>query len=197
MICPKYVEVGNKRYKINTDFRVAIRCNEIAEDENINDLERALGIICVLFGDEALDDYDNYEQLINLARKYLTCGKEIETHNEEPDMDFIQDMDYIEASFMSDYHMDISEEKMHWWKFYNLTSGLSNSELGNCCIFNNIRNLRNIDVSKIKDPKEKNRIIEAKKFFALKKKNQKLTSEQEKSILELQKILQKGSEKNV
>ena len=28
---PEYVKAGNKKYKINTDFRVAIECNEIAE----------------------------------------------------------------------------------------------------------------------------------------------------------------------
>ena len=32
---PQYVEVFGKRYKINTDFKVAIECNRIAEDETI------------------------------------------------------------------------------------------------------------------------------------------------------------------
>ena len=49
---PEYVEVKGKRYKINTDFRVAIECNRIAEDETIGDFERVLGIIYTLFGDE-------------------------------------------------------------------------------------------------------------------------------------------------
>ena len=38
---PEYVEIGNKRYKINTDFRVALECNRIAESE-VNDIERGL-----------------------------------------------------------------------------------------------------------------------------------------------------------
>ena len=32
---PEYIEVENKKYKINTDFRIAIKCNEIAENEDI------------------------------------------------------------------------------------------------------------------------------------------------------------------
>ena len=70
-------------------------------------------------------------------------------------MDYIEDYDYIEASFMSDYHIDLSNVKMHWWKFNKLINGLSNSELGNCCILNRIRNLRNYDTSKIEDAKER------------------------------------------
>ena len=37
---PEYVRIGEKKYKINTDFRIAIECQEIATDENIGDLER-------------------------------------------------------------------------------------------------------------------------------------------------------------
>ena len=166
---PEYIEVNGKQYKINTDFRVAIKCNQVAEDDNIGNYERALAIIYLLFGDEALEDVENQNKILELALKYLACGKKIEKTKKEPDMDFIQDMDYIEASFMSDYHIDLTNIKMHWWKFNNLINGLSNSEFGNCCVLNNVRNLRNYDVSKIKDRKERQKIIEAKKQVALKK----------------------------
>jgi len=182
---PEYVEVNGRTYKINTDFRVAIECNRIAEDKTIGNLERALGVICVLFGEEALDNMEDSEKLLELAKKYLSCGKEVKESNEKLDMDFIQDMDYIEASFMSDFHIDISEEKMHWWKFMKLMNGLSNSELGNCCVLNRIRNLRNYDVSQIKDLKERNKIIKAKERVALKKEEEKeveLTEEQKNSV---------------
>ncbi len=182
---PKYVKIGEKNYKINTDFRVAIECQEIALDDSIGDFERALAIIYKLFGDDGLDDSNNYEKLLELAQKYLSCGKEIDSKkNEEPDMDFIQDMDYIEASFMSDYNIDLQNTEMHWWKFYNLINGLSNSEMGNCCVLNRIRNLRTFDTKDIKDQKELAKINEAKKQVALKKREVKkeLTYEQKKNI---------------
>lgn len=182
---PKYVKIGEKKYKINTDFRVAIECQEIALDNNIGDFERALAIIYKLFGDDGLDDSNNYEKLLELAQKYLSCGKEIDSKtNEEPDMDFIQDMDYIEASFMSDYNIDLQNAEMHWWKFYNLINGLSNSEMGNCCVLNRIRNLRTFDTKDIKDQKELAKINEAKKQVALKKREVKkeLTYEQKRNI---------------
>lgn len=182
---PKYVKIGEKKYKINTDFRVAIECQEIALDDSIGDFERALAIIYKLFGDDGLNDSNNYEKLLELAQKYLSCGKEVDNKtNEEPDMDFIQDMPYIKASFRSDYNINLDDEKMHWWEFYDLINGLSNSEMGNCCVLNRIRNLRTFDTKDIKDQKELAKINEAKKQVALKKKEVKkeLTYEQKRNI---------------
>lgn len=182
---PEYAKIGEKKYKINTDFRIAIECQQIATNETIGDTERALAVIYKLFGDEGLQDGENYEKLLELGKKFLACGKELDnTSNKEPDMDFAQDMDYIEASFMSDYSMDISKEYMHWWKFYKLINGLSNSEMGNCCVLNRVRNIRTFDPKDIKDQKQLNEIMEAKKQVALKKKYIKveLTDEQKRNI---------------
>ena len=182
---PEYVKIDEKKYKINTDFRVAIECQEIATDETIGDCERALAIIYKLFGEEGINTSHHYEKLLEKAVKYLSCGCDIENvSSEEIDMDFMQDMEYIEASFMSDYHIELSGTEMHWWKFYKLINGLSNSELGNCCILNRVRNLRNYDTKDIKDPKELERIKKAKQQVALKKKviNKSLTTEQQKNI---------------
>lgn len=178
---PEFVKVGEKKYKINTDFRVAIECNSIATDDTIGDIERPIAIIYKLFGDEGLNNPNDWDKLLELAIKYLCLGKELDESNEEPDMDFVQDMSYIEASFMSDYRIDLSNIKMHWWKFYQLIEGLSNSELGNCCVLNRIRNLRTLDVSKIKDPKEKAKILNSKKQFSLKKIERNMSKEEEQN----------------
>lgn len=185
---PEYVQVNNKKYKINTDFRYAIECNRIAMDDTIGDFERALAIIYTLFGEEGINNKEDYETLLKMAKKYLLCGKELES-NEEPDMNFVEDMDYIEASFQSDYGISLEDTEMHWWKFFKLINGLSNSELGNCCILNRIRNLRNFDTSEIKDRKERNRIEKAKKQVALKKKINNLTKEQEESMKKINEML--------
>lgn len=178
---PEYVKVGEKKYKINTDFRVAIECDAIGRDSNIGEYERALAIIYKLFGEEGLNDFGNHQELLELAKKYLACGKELEGMNEKPDMDFNQDMEYIEASFMSDYHIDLTQTKMHWWTFFKLINGLSNSEMGNCCILNRVRNLRNYDTKDIKDPKELDKIRKAKSMVALKTEEKKPTLQQNKN----------------
>lgn len=190
---PEYVKIGDKKYKINTDFRVAIECNNIAQDDTIGDTERSLAIIYKLFGDEGLDNPQDWEKLLELGIKYLSLGKDTSgvDNNTEIDMDFNEDMDYIEASFMSDYRIDLTKEKMHWWKFYNLLEGLSNSELGNCCVLNRVRNLRTFDLSQIKDNKERERLAKAKEMVALKsiKREVELTKEQEESMRKLDEII--------
>lgn len=192
MKCEKKVRIGDTIYTANTSYKTAIKCNEIATDEHIGDFERALAIICTMFGGEALDRPEHYDKLLKWIQNYLSCGKEIKKSNEEPDMDFVEDMDYIWTSIYSDYNgFDIEKEEVDWHRFNNLIEGLSNSEFGNCCVLNRIRNLRNYDVSQIKDKKERNKVIEAKKRVALKKnkKENHLTSEQEKSMANLNKLL--------
>ena len=188
---PEYVEIEGKRYKINTDFKVAIECNRIAEDKNIGDYERALAIIYKLFGDEGIDNTHHYEKLLKLGLKYLLCGKEDKVSSDtKKDMDFIQDYDYIWASMYSDYNgLDIDKEHIHWWKFMNLMNGLSNSELGNCCVLNRIRNLRNFNANEIKDAKERDKIRKAQQEVALNKETKKveMTEKQKQSSEEFYK----------
>lgn len=189
---PEYVEIEGKQYKINTDYRVAIDCNEIALDTTIDDEERALAIIYKLYGKEGLFDKDNHQKLLELAQKYLSCGKELDTKG-KPDMDFKQDMGLIEISFLSDYKiMDLPKTKMHWWKFNDAINGLSNSELGNCCLLNKIRYIRNKKLSEIKDPKERQEMAELQRIWALKryqKPKKQPTDEQKKNQMEFLKAI--------
>ena len=192
MNCPQFVKVNDKKYKINTSFRTAIECNTIAEDKNITDLERGLAIIYKLFGDEGINNPDDYEKLLQLAQKYLLCGKEYDVeNNEKQDMDYVEDMDYIEASFMSDFGIDLTSEDMDWWKFNKLINGLSNSEMGNCCVLNRVRNLRNLNLNDIKDSKQREQLAKAKKMVALKKTQNKkdMTEKQKESADKLNKML--------
>lgn len=180
---PKYVEINNKRYKINTSYKTALECNKIISDDSIGTFESILALIYKLFGEEALNNPDDYEKLLELAEKYLLCGQEKE-ETTEVDMDYEQDWAYIKASFRSDYNINLDKEELDWWDFNALMNGLSNSEMGNCCVLNRIRNLRNYDTSEIKDQKERAKIEKAKEQVALKKKSVKvnLTEKQQNNI---------------
>ena len=65
MSCIKKIQIEDIIYTARIDFRTAIRCNEIAQDDTIGDYERVLGIICTMFGAEALDNPNHYEKLLN------------------------------------------------------------------------------------------------------------------------------------
>ena len=97
--------------------------------------------------------------------KYLQCGKEIEENNkEEANMSFMQDKGYIEASFFSDYSIDLANTNMHFWKFHDLLCGLTED-----CVLNRVRFVRDFDISQIKDSKEREKWIKQKKQVALKR----------------------------
>lgn len=168
---PQYVKIKDKKYKINTDFRVAIKCDEVAKDKKIDDTERALALIYLLFGEDGLNSHEDWQELNRLGQKYLLLGKEtksFKTENNKPDFDCEKDKAYIRTSFIQDYgYNPYEKEYLHWWDFWNDLNGLSNSEFGNCCILNRIRNLRTYDVTKIKDLKERSKMIEAQKMVAL------------------------------
>lgn len=76
------------------------------------------------------------------------------------DMDLDADEMYITASFLSDYKIEFEETDMHWWKFCTLLQGLTDQ-----CILNRVRDLRNYDLSFIKDHKERNRIAKQRKVL--------------------------------
>jgi len=175
---PEYARVGEKLYKINTDFQVAIRCEEVANSD-VSDTERALAIIYLLYGDEGLEHPEDYETLLEKAVVFLRCGQDDETINDhEKDMDFIQDKSYIKASFYTDYGIkNIYEEPMHWWEFIDLMNGLKED-----CVLNRVRNIRNYDTSGIKDTKTLNEWQKSKMAVALKGKVREPTEQERKNM---------------
>lgn len=185
---PQYVKVDDKLYKINTDFRVALECNNIAEDKNIGEYERALAIIYKLFGEDGLD-CENQNKLLELGMKYLLLGndkKELKNENKEKyELDFNKCIGLIKASFKFDYKYDPYElEYLHWYDFYNDLESLSTSEFGNCCILNRVTSILNQEPKEIKDNKQRQKLIEAQKLLSqkyCKQQEVKMTKEQEES----------------
>lgn len=193
---PQYVKVDDKLYKINTDFRIALECNNIAEDKTIGEYERALAIIYKLFGEDGLD-CENQNKLLELGMKYLLLGndkKELKSENKEKyELDFNKCIGLIKASFKFDYKYDPYElEYLHWYDFYNDLESLSTSEFGNCCILNRITSILNQEPKEIKDNKQRQKLIEAQKLLSQKYCKQeeiKMTKEQEESAIAFYKSL--------
>lgn len=194
---PNYVKVDDKLYKINTDFRVAIECNKIAQDTKIGDYERAMAIIYKLFGEDGLNCV-KIEKLLELGIKYISL---LDTNKNSLkndlkanyDIDISRCKGLIKSSFKFDYNYNPYELKyLHWYDFYNDLENLSTSEFGNCCILNRVISILNQDASKIKDDKERQKLIETQELLKEKycvQKEAKLTNEQEKSVQEFYKAL--------
>ncbi|MDL2276386.1 bacteriophage Gp15 family protein [Breznakia sp. OttesenSCG-928-G09] len=175
---PTYIEYEGE-YEINTDFRVALKCLELINDKSIEDMERSIAVVTMLFG----EDIPVNDETLSLAVKFLQCGDvQEQNHIVVKDMDFQQDEALIEASFMSDYQIDISDKEMHWWKFCNLVSGLKPDS-----VLNRVREIRNYDLSLIKDEKQRRKIIDAQKQVALKVE---LSEEDKKELDDFEKLFE-------
>ena len=185
---PQYVKVDDKLYKINTDFRIALECNKIAEDESIGNLERAMAIIYKLFGEDGLD-CNNQNKLLELGMKYLLLGKDKNSLKNDfqgkYELDFNKCIGLIKASFKFDYKYDPYElEYLHWFDFYNDLESLSTSEFGNCCILNRITGILNEEPKEIKDRKTREKLVKSQQLLKekyCKKEKKKMTKEQEES----------------
>lgn len=157
---PSKVEVDGVVIPIDTSFKTALRCLELADDASISDEERSLGLIYLL-----CDDIPkvNLNKLIKVLQKYLQCGDDNRKPPQKKDMDFKQDEKYILSSFIYDYGIDLESTDMHWWKFIDLLNGLSSE-----CILSRIRDIRTMDISIYKDPKTRSRLLQARAQVALK-----------------------------
>lgn len=192
---PEFVRVDGKKYKINTDFRVALECNRIAEDDTIGDYERAMAIMYKLFGEEAFS-CENQNLLTKLGLRYLLLGEEEKEPNFNPrknyELDFTKCEGLIRSSFRFDYGYDPYElEYKHFYDFYNDLSNLSSSEFGTCCALNRVISILDMDTSKLKS-KDVSKIREAQHELRekyCKKKKSELTDAQKKSAVELYKSI--------
>ena len=182
MTYPEYAEVAGVRYKINTDYRVALRCFEVIEDPNTSDEERALAVVFLLFGEVPLEHIDDF---LRIAGVYLRCGETEEKQaSAEKDMDFSADEKYIAASFMSDYKIDISKEDMHFWQYIYLIQGFTERS-----VMSRIRDIRNYDLAELQDPKARAKMAKAKAAVAL---PDKFSRDEQRAIEEFEKLFDVG-----
>ncbi|MEL4106777.1 Gp15 family bacteriophage protein [Oscillospiraceae bacterium WX1] len=155
---PELMSIEDVDYEINTDFRYALACFSCINDMELSDYERAYGVIGILFKKMP----ENENEALKMAIKYLRCGKDEENLYSKTDMDFEFDMHYIRSSFRSDYSIDLNKTSMHWFEFCELLQGLTDNS-----ILNRVRDIRNYDLSTVKDAKTRQKIIQAKQDVAL------------------------------
>lgn len=164
---PLYAEINGNTYTLDTSYKTAIDCIDVINDSEYSDEERALLVIGLLYKEWEKIPETDYEKACDIAVKYLLCEKENNSKkNEDKDMDYKYDIDYIKASFMSDYQINLDKNpNMHWYEFHNYCNGLTEK-----CILNRVRDIRTYDLKDVKDKRQKDKIENMKKIFALPKK---------------------------
>ena len=109
--------VEGKAYFLNTDFRVWIDFDEYVKNvKSLKDFKK-------FFVDE-IPFADFTKPLVEFYTNENSTPNYKKGDNEQL-VDFIQDGEYIVASFMQDYGIDLTECEMHWHLFKALFLGLS------------------------------------------------------------------------
>lgn len=156
-----------KGYLIRTDFRIGMQIISCLKDEELTQEERYSISLNLLYGNSVPQD-------TKLAFKglmwFLNLGEEddeiIKSNSKQKDvMDFEIDSSRIYSGFMSVLGIDLSKEKMHWFKFRYLLLELIK------CHLSNVIDIRTQD-TKDMSPKQKTELNRLKKLYSINKKEE-------------------------
>lgn len=106
---PNTVQVNGRAYSIYTDFRYWLKFSELIKKKDLR-----LGELYFLFKNDT--PYCNfYDELMEFFTNKNATPKG--NGSSERIVDYILDGEYIYASFMQAYGIDLLETDMHWHKF--------------------------------------------------------------------------------
>ena len=175
------VEIDGKTYELNMAFDNILRLIDLLEDKEVDPITKINTGLEMLI-DDTLDEYSiekKDEIFYSLIKEIFKIDEEdiqptdIDGNpmprmpeDEKKTYDLKQDAEYIYASFMSDYGIDLFEQqgKLHWYKFKALLGGLTEGSK-----FLRVIEIRTMELPKGKGmEKERQRIKKLKEIYKLK-----------------------------
>lgn len=123
---PDFLMIDGNRYDIDTDFRAWIGFQSIMTKNNSND-EKAADLLNFImemglpFSESTLD----------AVLWFFKAGEDKKTPEtaKNPSYDFDIDSAMIFSAFLTQYNVDLTVEKIHWWKFKAMFSSLSKDHM--------------------------------------------------------------------
>ena len=114
---PDAVEIDGIEYKLNTDFRAALRVIMAFEDTELTGYEKQMILIKVLYPQPPV----NLQEAITQANWYLNGGKSVTAESDGTRLySFAKDADFIFAAFRQTHNIDLRRAELHWWEFMAL-----------------------------------------------------------------------------
>lgn len=170
---------------VDADYRTILKCFRILQDCDIPEHEKQYMLNeCFFRGFDGfvIPDEVRLELFMAFVRE---DGQEMDDSDPCP-TDYEQDADAIYCSFLQQYGIDLIDIPfLHWRKFTALLGGLSDKTP-----FVSRIQLREADASKIKDPREKAKLLRAQRRVALREKTVPLSAEEEAARNDLDKALE-------
>lgn len=154
-----------KGYLIRTDFRIGIQLTQILEDAELSDEDRVLGALDLLYGKGIPDNM--YIALAGL-RWFVSGGiknnddlsiddpedipdtdviddevQDLTSNGDELAFDFDVDAGLIDVAFRTQYGVNLSYERLHWFSFLSMFRGIKDT------VLNDVMYYRTVDISKL------------------------------------------------
>src|SRR5690606_35191911 len=162
------IEYKGREIRLRLYFDTVLRAFELLKDPHFTDAEKQEILLHMLVENyDVVADLKPQDKLSVVNTIFDRCIIEGgEQGSENPPYDLEKDAEYIYASFMHDYGIDLFEQqgKLHWRKFKALLVGLSDDSM-----FKRVVAIRTMDVPPPTkyNQKERQQIIEMKRAFSL------------------------------
>lgn len=167
------VVFGGKTYRLDLAFDTVIQYLKLSTDDELSKEEKAVYAIELFLDEQDLPSDPKFYELVFKAvnEEIISDPYGNNTSSSNPFglapvkyFDYEQDAEAIFASFMSEYHINLLEQrgKMHWREFKALFNGLSENSY-----MQRIISIRQRDLSEIDDSKAQQQLNEAKNYYAL------------------------------
>ncbi|MBP3464117.1 MAG: hypothetical protein J6K45_06535 [Clostridia bacterium] len=135
---PYFVVLRNIKYKINVDFRKMISLEKKLEDKSIDDTEKIMYALRNFY--PFFYELENYKQLLTdqeLFKEacskilwFYKCGREnyhksaSTSSSNKKKYSYDYDDEYIWGAFYYLFNIDLTKDKVHWWKFKAIMNSL-------------------------------------------------------------------------
>ncbi len=164
---------NGKSYHLDLAFDTVLQYLQLSSDDDLSKEEKAEYAITLFLDEQDLpNDPEFYELIFKAVNEEITAdpyGNNMPNSNPFglapiKYFDYVQDAEAIFASFMSEYHINLLEQrgKMHWREFKALFNGLSENSY-----MQRIISIRQRDLSDVEDGKMRQQLTDAKSYYAL------------------------------
>lgn len=133
---PTTLTVGGEEKAIRTDYRAALDVFLALTDSELDDYNRAMETLEILYMDEISPEY--WKEAIAQAMWYLRGGEEERTQSNPQLVSWAQDFPYIAAPISALVGKDIRGIEMHWWTFLSAYMSIGD------CVFAQIVRIRDM-----------------------------------------------------
>lgn len=137
---PTSITVGSVEYEIRSDYRAALDIFAALADPDLDETNKALELLDILYVDFESIPLANYQEAIKKALWFLNCGAESVQQPKRPQLvDWEKDFQYIVAPINRVIGSEIRAlNYLHWWTFVS-----AYYEIGDCT-FGQIVRIRNM-----------------------------------------------------